>query len=85
LTTRGIHLKKQITKKIIINFTLSSSEAIMFNRGSKFRESIDLTHIYDDLSDCQIDISFQIERSEQDQFNFIADETNKHRESQNEN
>ena len=67
-------MKHQIKKKVYLEFTLDSSEAIMFGKGGKHKANIDLENIRDYLEDCEVEVSFQLEKSEKDRFNWIVSE-----------
>lgn len=79
-------MKSKITKKICVELTLDSSEAIMFSKGG--RHKIDLcTHDFDSdhLNDHEVEISIQIEKDQQGRYNFITGEAEKHKSSFSEN
>lgn len=72
-------MKMQPHKSLKLNFTIDSSELIMFNKGGK--HALDLTNdLPEDIEAYDnIEISFQLERSEQARFDHIFGEANKHR------
>jgi hypothetical protein len=82
-------MKWQITKKIIFDFTLDSSEAIMFTKGGRHEKVFIKENCYDDedrffpnISEFdEIIIRFQLERNDKGRFDFITGEAEKHKES----
>lgn len=73
-----------ITRKIFVNLTLDSSETIMFNQGGKHKIDIP-TEFFRNFEYDEMEISFQIEKSQQGRHEFIIKEAAKHRESCDEN
>jgi len=88
-------MKYNRTKKIIIDCTLDSSEAIMFNKGgkhsikmdsdffkfTKYHRSYDSDGEEDDFADnCEVEITFQIDKKDTSRFDFITGEACKHKE-----
>jgi hypothetical protein len=81
-------MKYKITKKLLIDATLDSSEMVMFTKGGKHSVSVKKT-IYDDDEDTigkidfnsfdEILFSVQMERSEQNRFDFIDGQAKTHR------
>lgn len=79
-------MKYEIKKKILIDMTLDSSEAIMFNQGGKHEICLSADTLDDlDWENCAIEISIQMERNSQGRFDFITSEAAKHRVRENEN
>lgn len=89
-------MKANITKKIMLDLTLDSSETIMFTKGGKHKIEINPEClIFDNTEDasdydadegefikkkCIIEISVQMDRSDKDRYDFITGEAKKHRE-----
>lgn len=67
-------MKYQIKKKIIVDCTLDSSEAIMFTKGGKHTVNMDYKNLFfGDIDDynIELEISFQMDRKDQSRFDFI--------------
>jgi hypothetical protein len=72
-----------IKKELYLNFTLNSSEAIMFNEGGKHSVNIKEAVYEEDMNFdeySKIEVSFQLSKDDRSRFDFIAGEAKKHRE-----
>ncbi len=91
-------MKTKISRKIILELTLDSSEAIMFTKGGQHTTTISSRTFFLDppfsndeksdnleIKEDSIEISIQLERNEQGRFDFINSEANKHKEREYEN
>lgn len=58
------------SKFLFIDFTLDSSEAVMFSKGGKHSLNINPSLFDDDFD--KIEISVQMERNQQGRFDFIT-------------
>ena len=76
-------MKAKIIRKIIVDLTLDSSEAIMFNKGGKHKVSLLPLNFFNfsdsQYADAEIEISIQIERGQQSRYDFITGESEKHK------
>lgn len=73
-------MKANITKIVFVDLILDSSETIMFTKGGKHKLNIcpkDLFKDLEDLQNCKLEISIQLERNEQGRFDFITNEAKK--------
>ena len=81
-------MKYELTKKLTINCTLDSSEAIMFTKGGQHSIVIKQAAGYSDDEDQHIrfdfydtiEVTFQMEKSQQGRFDHITSEAANHRE-----
>lgn len=76
-------MKLSITKKITLDLTLDSSEAIMFTQGGKHKINLktdDDYHNYNFNDYDDVEITVQMARNDQGRFDFITKEAAKHRE-----
>ncbi len=68
-------MKYTIKRKIFLDATLDSSEMVMFTKGGKHKIELPLNALIlgDDDSDLyELEISVQMERSEQARFDFVT-------------
>lgn len=75
-------MKTNISRDLRLDFTIDSSETVMFNQGGKhtldFKELINRYDINFSEYD-KIEISFQMQRDQMSRFGFINSEAEKHR------
>jgi len=71
-------MKVKIHKTITYHTTLDSSEMIMFQKGGQHKVKIEPNDLssYDEVI-----ITVQLDRNEQDRFDFITGEAKKHKEN----
>lgn len=70
-------MKYNISKKIILDITLDSSEALMFTKGGRHTialnsSSLRINDSDDDIDHCDLEINVQLERNEQGRFDFVV-------------
>jgi len=77
-------MKSKISRKIIVDITLDSSETIMFSKGGQHKISLnpDILKFENDIGydGSEVEITFQMERTQQERFYFIQSEALKHKE-----
>lgn len=79
-------MRYKLSKKIIIDLTLDSSETIMFNKGGMHK--INIPSLNDVITEtdlegaCSVEITVQMQGDHQERFNFINKEAQKHKERQ---
>ena len=78
-------MKYRITRKIVLDITLDSSESIMFSQGGKHKINLDsrCLHIYDidgDPENVELEIIVQMDKNDKGRHDFITEEAKKHRE-----
>lgn len=81
-------MQYSIKTKLCLDFTLDSSEAVMFSKGGKqtvllrtvdFDDDCDEKEIPDLRDFDDIEVTFQIEKSQFGRFDFVNEEAKKHR------
>lgn len=70
-------MKANWKKKLVIDLTLDSSEAIMFNQGGMHKIALDPEIFLGLDEEDSIEISVQMSRNEQGRFDFIVGESMK--------
>ncbi len=84
-------MKFKVIKKVLVDLTLDSSEAIMFTKGGRHTVSLTEDQLHgidkdDDEDDFSgknqqiFEISVQLQRDDQGRFDFINGEASKHKE-----
>lgn len=64
-------MKADIKKKVTIDVTMDSSEAVMFTQGGKHTVEISPS-LLKDLGNVTLEITVQLERNEQGRFNNVC-------------
>jgi hypothetical protein len=72
-------MKHKLTRKLILDLTLDSSEAIIFTKGGKHKIKLDTNELDDFTRFEDIEISICIEDSERGRFKFITEEAISHK------
>jgi hypothetical protein len=65
-------MKAKVSKKIFVDLTLDSSEAVMFTKGGKHKIEMNFSEINEGDEDCLVEISIQLERNEQGRFDHVT-------------
>ena len=65
-------MKASVYKKIFLDLTLDSSEAVMFTKGGKHKVELDFSEISDGDENCKVEISVQLARNEQGRFDHVT-------------
>lgn len=77
-------MKFELNKKVLLNmeFTLDSSETIMFTKGGRFYQKINLNDIlYENvpIEHYEVNVSFHINPEDKSRYDFITKEADEHR------
>lgn len=66
-------MKCEVKRKIILNITLDSSEAVMFTKGGSHKVVMPFDDVFCEYdSGSQIEMNVQLEKSEQFRFNHVT-------------